>query len=54
MNVLYSYAQFVFSPAVILTECDFNSWFCGWTSIGKNDKWKLSSDNTFIKYPGRS
>jgi len=46
-------AQFVFLPAVILNECNFESGFCGWTSIGENDKWKLSSNKMFTKYPGR-
>lgn len=35
-----------------LSECDFKSGFCGWTSVGENDKWKLSSNTTFAKYPG--
>ena len=54
MNILYLYAQIVFFlPAEELNECDFKSGFCGWTSVGENDKWKLSSNTTFFKYPGR-
>ena len=43
----------IFLPAEELNECDFKSGFCGWTNVGENDKWKLSSNTTFFKYPGR-
>ena len=38
--------------AAILEECSFDFGYCGWISFGENDKWKLSLNNTFIKYPG--
>ena len=53
MIILYSYDHFVSLLVVKLNECNFKSGFCGWTSIGENDKWKLSSDKTFTKFPGR-
>ena len=43
----------IFLPAEELNECDFNSGFCGWTSVGENDKWKLSSNKTFTKNHGK-
>ena len=39
--------------AAILEECSFDLGYCVWTgSDGDNDKWKLSLNNAFIKYPG--
>lgn len=53
LNILYSCTKIVFFLlAEELSECDFKSGFCGWTSVGENDKWKLSSNTTFAKYPG--
>ena len=37
--------------AAILEECSFDFGYCGWTNVGEN-KWKLSLNNAFIKYPG--
>jgi len=38
--------------AAILDECSFDLGYCGWTSVGEKDKWKLPPNNAFIKYPG--
>ena len=40
--------------AAILEECSFGFGYCDWTSVGENDKWMLSLNTTFIKYPGIS
>ena len=37
--------------AAILEECSFDFGYCGWTTVGEN-KWKLSPNNAFFKYPG--
>jgi len=37
--------------AAIVEECSFEIGFCAWTSIGDKDQWKLSSYETFMKYP---
>ena len=37
---------------MVLEECYFKFGYCGWTSLSDKGMWKLSSDKTFIKYPG--
>ena len=39
--------------AAILEECSFELGFCGWTSIGDKHQWKSSSNEPFVKYPGK-
>ena len=40
--------------AVVVKECYFKSQYCGWTSLGeKFKKWKLSTDKTFVNFPGK-
>ena len=38
--------------AAILEDCSFDLGYCGWTTVGENDKWKLSLNKAFVKYPG--
>jgi len=38
--------------AAIAEECSFELGYCGWTRVGDKDQWKLSSNETFVKYPG--
>ncbi|KAJ7380781.1 Peptidase inhibitor 16 [Desmophyllum pertusum] len=38
--------------ATVLKECDFESGYCGWTSLGEKDKWKFSKYTNIIKYQG--
>ena len=45
---------FLFLSAVAIKECYFKSGYCGWTSLGDNEKsWKLSNIKTFVKFPGK-
>jgi len=39
--------------AAIAEECSFELGYCGWTRVGDKDQWKLSSNETFVKYPGK-
>lgn len=38
---------------MVLRECYFESGYCGWTSLGDKDMWKLSVERKLIKYPGK-
>jgi len=39
--------------AVVVEECTFEGGYCGWTSIADKDQWKLTSNGSFLKYPGK-
>ena len=47
------YCSVISILAPIVEECSFDLGHCGWTNIGDKDQWKLSSSETFVKYPGK-
>ena len=54
LSALIFKVELFYLLAVVVKECYFKSEYCGWTSLGdKFKKWKLSTNKTFVKFPGK-